>query len=125
MTTRLFRAALAAAAILLPLQAHAENGPAQASLPAPAYGVVDRLLADRQRLALDSLQVVELTRLGERLRAHRGRLELVGFNRVPGKSVPRYIRVYPSAEEALRSALDLLTPDQRAQAVRLLGDSRG
>jgi hypothetical protein len=121
MHTHRFRAALAAAAILLPLRAEAEvaarvPGPP----PTPAYVVVELLLAEREPLSLSGSQVAELTRLAERLRADHGRPKLVGLDRILGKSVPRYTRVFPTAEEALRSALDLLTPEQRAEAARLL-----
>lgn len=117
-----FRAALAAAAILLPMPAGANIAPgARALLPTPAYVVVDRILIERERLSLGSRQVAELTKLAERLRADRGRLKLVGLEGVPGKSVPRYTRVFPTSDEALRRALDLLTPEQRSEAARLLG----
>jgi hypothetical protein len=123
MHTHRFRAALAAVAILLPLRATAAIPPgAEAPLPTPAYVVVDRILAEYEHLSLDSLQVVQLTRLAERLRADRGRIKLVRRNGVPGKAVPRYtrVRVFPTSDEALRHALDLLTPEQRSEAARLL-----
>lgn len=116
-----FRAALAAAAILLPLRAAAAIAPgAEAPLPIPAYVVVNRILAERERLSLGSQQVAELSKLAERLHTDRGRLKLVGLDGVPGKSVPRYTRVFPTSDEALRQALDLLTPEQRSEAARLL-----
>lgn len=123
MCTYRFRAALAAAAILVPLRAAApiQSG-AEAPLPTPAYVVVDRILAEREHLSLDSLQVVQLTKLAERLRADRGRIKLVRRDGAPGKSVSRYtrVRVFPTSDEALRQALDLLTPPQRSEAARLL-----
>ena len=124
MYTYRFRATLAAAVILLPLRAAAEIAPgAEAPLPTPAYAVVDRILAEREHLSLDSMQVVELNRLAERLRADRGRLKLVRRDGAPGKSAPRYtrVRVFPTSDEALRRALDLLTPDQRSEVARLFG----
>ncbi len=121
MYTHRFRAALAAAAILLPLHAAAAFTPSvEAPLPAPAYVLVDRILAERERLSLGSRQIAELAVLAERLRADRGRLKLVGLDGVPGKSVPRYTLVFPTADEALRQALDLLTPEQRREATLLL-----
>lgn len=123
MHTRHFRAALATAAILLPLRAAgAIPSGAEAPLPTPAYVVVDRILAEREHLSLDSLQVVQLTKLAERLRADRGRIKLVRRDGPPGKSVSRYtrVRVFPTSDEALRQALDLLTPEQRSEAARLL-----
>ena len=65
MKPHLFRAAVTAAAILLPLQAEAESA-------------------------------------ARHLRADRGRLELVELDQVPGKSVPRYIRVCPTGDEGAR-----------------------
>jgi hypothetical protein len=121
MYTDRFRAALAAAAILLPLRAAAAIPPsAEAPLPNPAYVIVDRILAERERLSLGGRQIEELAKLAERLRSDRGRLKLVGLDGVPGKSVPRYTRVFPTSDEALRHALDLLTPEQRSEATRLL-----
>lgn len=124
MYTYRFRAALAAAVILLPLGAAAQIAPGtEAPLPTPAYAVVDRILAERECLSLDSLQVVELTQLADRLRADRGRLKLVRRHGAPGKSTSRYtrVRVFPTSDEALRRALDLLTPDQRSDVARLFG----
>lgn len=121
MHTHRFRAALAAAAILLPLRAAAEIASGnEAPLPTPAYVVVDRILAERGRLSLGRQQVAKLAQLAERLRADGGRLKLVGLDGVPGKSVPRYIRVFPTSDGALRQALDLLTPEQRGEAARFL-----
>jgi hypothetical protein len=82
--------------------------------------VVQRLLSVREPLSLSGSQVAELTRLAERLSADHGRPKLVWLDRVPGKPVPRYTRVFPTADQALRAALDLLSPEQRAEAARLL-----
>ena len=116
----LFRQAAAAAAlILLPLSARAEvHRRVSESRPEPAYLVIDRLIAQRLLLSLDSTQVENLMKLRERLQADKGRLKNVG-GRGP-KSVTAYVRVFPTSKEALRLALDLLTPEQRVVATRLL-----
>ena len=112
-------AAAAAALVLLPLSARAEVNPSVSeSRPKPAYLVIDRLIAQRSLLSLDSTQVENLAKLKERLRTDKGRLRSVG-GRGP-KSVPVDVRVFPSSKEALRLALDLLTPEQRVVAIRLL-----
>lgn len=114
-------AAAAAALVLLPVSARAEiNLRVSGSRPKPAYVVIDQLIAQRSLLALDSTQVAKLSKLKERLRADRGRLKRVTGSRVPGKSVPGYVRVFYTSDEALRLALDLLTPEQRVMATRLL-----
>lgn len=121
MRVHFLRAAALAALVILPLPARAEVTPSvSASRPKPAYLVIDQLIAQRSFLSLNSNQVAELTKLAGRLRADRGRLKRVTGSRVPGKAVPRYARVFPTPEHALRLALDLLTPGQRVVASRLL-----
>ena len=121
MRVHFLRAAAAAALVLLPPSARAAVTPSVSRpRPKPAYLVIDRLVAQRSLLSLDSTQVAKLTKLQERLRADRGRLKRVTGSRVPGKSVPGYVRVFPTSNEALRLALDLLTPEQRVVASRLL-----
>jgi hypothetical protein len=58
--------------------------------------------------------------LSSRLRRDRGHLQVAGLDRVPGKAVPRLVRVFMTPEQALRSALGLLTYPQRLEAARLL-----
>lgn len=119
MHTLFLRAAATAALVLLPLSARAEVNPSVSeSRPKPSYLVIDRLIAQQSLLSLDSTQVANLVKLKERLRADKGRLKRIG-SRGP-KSVPAYVRVFPTAKEALRLALDLLTPEQRVVATRLL-----
>ncbi len=121
MRVHFLRAAATAALLLLPLPARAEITPSvSTSRPRPAYLVIDQLIAQESLLSLDSTQVAKLTNLAERLRADKGRLSRVTGSRVPGKAVPRYGRVFPTSSEALRLALDLLTPEQRIVASRLL-----
>jgi hypothetical protein len=119
------RAALAALVVLLPVrseaQASARTEPTHAQSAEP---VVGELLFHRQELALTGRQVDSLTALAVRIREDRGRLQIVGLDRVPGKSVPRFARVYLVQREARGMALGLLTPDQRLEADKLLhGDT--
>lgn len=81
--------------------------------------VVQRILKYRTELALSEDQVAKLSRLESALREETGRLVLVGFDRVPGKSVPRYERRRTSQAEALRQAIELIAPAHREHA-RLL-----
>lgn len=121
MRIRFLGAAAIAALVVLPLSARAEINPTvSGSRPKPTYIAIDQLIAQRTLLALDSTQVASLSKLKERLRADRGQLKRVPGSRVPGKSAPRYVRVYYTSDQALRSALDVLTPDQRVLATRLL-----
>jgi hypothetical protein len=96
----------------------AQGGPPPRSVE--AYRVVEHLVQHRQELALDSHQVTRLTELAQRLRATPGRLRITG-QRVPGKSSPRVERRPMSRREALRDALRVLRPEQRATATRLIG----
>ena len=99
---------------------------AQTSVPrrprSEAQAIIDRILLHRDELSLTKQQVDELAALSGRLR--RGRLKLVGLDRVPGKSVPRYDRVYPIGADARRMALRLLTPPQAERADEILGTDR-
>jgi hypothetical protein len=121
MHTRMLRAALAGLVVLLPVrseaQASARTEPTHAQSAEP---VVGELLFHRRELALTDRQVDSLTALAVRIREDRGRLQIVGLDRVPGKSVPRFARVYPVRREAKGIALRLLTPDQLAKADKLL-----
>ena len=120
MHTHMLRAALAAVVVLLPVRSEAQPS-SLATRPQPsAQAVVGELLAHRQELSLSQAQVDRLTALANRIRADRGRLQIAGFDRVPGKSVPRFARVYPVRQAARHTALHLLTPDQRAEAGRVL-----
>ena len=86
--------------------------------------VVQRILKYRTELALSEDQVARLTRLESTLREETGRLVLVAFDRVPGKSVPRYERRRTSQAEALRQAMELISPAHRDHARLLIsGDS--
>lgn len=123
MHTHMLRAALAALVVLLPGRSEAQASARSEPTPAKsAQAVVGQLLSHRQELALTSGQVESLTALAVRIREDRGRLQIVGLDRVPGKSVPRFARVYRVRREARGTALRLLTPDQRVEAHRLLRD---
>jgi len=114
-------AATVAALVLHPPSTRAQtNSMVSESRPKPAYVVIDQLIAQGALLALDSTQVAKLSKLKERLRADRGRLKRLAGSRVPGKSVPRYVRVFYTSDQALRLALDVLTQDQPVLATRLL-----
>ena len=121
MHTHMLRAALAAFVVLLPVrseaQASAPPGRTRAQSP---QAVVGQLLSHRQELSLTSRQVDSLTVIATRIREDRGRQQIAGFDRVPGKSVPRFARVYPGRREAKGMALRLLTPHQRVEADRIL-----
>jgi len=119
MHTHMLRAALAATVVLLPVRSAAQAS-AQRERVVVAQTVVGTLLSHREELSLTSGQVDSLTALAVRIREDRGRLQIVGLDRVPGKSVPRFVRVYPVRREARGTALRLLTPDQRVEADRLL-----
>jgi hypothetical protein len=82
--------------------------------------MLGELLSHHQELSLTSRQVESLAALAVRIREDRGRLQIVGFDRVPGKSVPRFARVYPIQREARAMALRLLTPEQRVEADKIL-----
>jgi hypothetical protein len=121
MRTHLLQAALVATAALLPLRA--EAAPASAALvtnPTPSYVVVDQLLRYRDYRSLDDRQVTALIELSSRLRQARAPLRVAGLDRVPSKSAPRFVRVAPSRDQAVHSALALLTSKQRLEATRLL-----
>jgi hypothetical protein len=121
MHTHMLRAALAALVVLLPVRSEAQASARTEHAPAEsAEAVVGELLSHRQELSLTSGQVDSLTALSVRIREDRGRLQIVGLDRVPGKSVPRFARVYPVRREATGMARRLLTPDQRVEADKLL-----
>jgi hypothetical protein len=117
------RAALAVLAVLLPIRSQAQGSATVGRVP-PARAVIGSLLAHRQELALSSAQVDSLTALGDRSREDHGRLQIAGFDRVPGKSVPRFVRVYPVRQRAGEMALRLLSPEQRQEADRILHEGR-
>jgi hypothetical protein len=121
MHIRILPAALAAFAVLLPIRSEAQvSSMAQPTGRECAPVLVSQLLAHKQELSLTAGQVDSLTTLSERIRHDRGHLPVVGLDRVPGKSVPRFARVYPLRPEARGMALRLLTPDQRVAADKLL-----
>jgi len=121
MHTHMLRAAFAALVVLLPVRSEAQAPARTEHTRAPnAQAVIGEPLSHRQELALTSGQVDRLTALAVRIREDRGRLQIVGLDRVPGKSVPRFARVYPVRREAKGMALRLLTPDQRVEADKLL-----
>jgi hypothetical protein len=124
MHIRIHPAALAAFAVLLPVGSEAQvSSMAQRTGRESAPVLVSELLAHRQELSLTAEQVDSLTTLSERIRHDRGHLQIVALDRVPGKSVPRFARVYPLRREARGMALRLLTPDQRVAADKLLRGS--
>jgi hypothetical protein len=117
MHTHMLRAALAAFVILLPVRSEAQaSAPPERTRAESPQAVVGQLLSHRQELSLTSGQLDNLTVLATRIREDRGQLQIAGFDRVPGKSVPRFVRVYRIRREAKEMALRLLTPDQRIQA---------
>ena len=75
---------------------------------ASASEVLQRLLIGREALGLNPDQVARSTALSNRFRSERGRSRIVALDRVP---------------EAFRPALVVLTPEQRANAVRALEGS--
>jgi hypothetical protein len=124
MRTHMLRAALAAIVVLLPVRSEAQaSARSEPTRVQNAETVVGELLSHRQELSLTSGQVDSLTALADRIREDRGRLQIVGLDRVPGKSVPRFARVYAVRREAKGMALRLLTPDQRVEADKLLHGS--
>ena len=121
MHTQILTAALAAVVVLLPVRSEAQTSvPAERIRGDSAQVVVGELLSHRQELSLTSGQVDSLTALATRIREDRGRLQIVGFDRVPGKSVPRFVRVYAIQRKARVLAFRLLTPDQRVEADKIL-----
>jgi hypothetical protein len=121
MHIRILQAALAAFAVLLPVRSEAQASVWTEHTRTPnAQAVVGELLSHRQELALTRGQVDSLTALAVRIREDQGQLQIVGLDRVPGKSVPRFAQVYPLRREAKGMALRLLTPDQRVKAHELL-----
>jgi hypothetical protein len=93
MRTHLLQAALVATAALLPLRAEAASASAMlVTNPTPPYAVVDQLLRHRDYLSLDDRQVTALIELSSWLRQARASLQVAGLDRVPGKSVPRFVR---------------------------------
>jgi hypothetical protein len=117
MHTHILKAALAAVMVLLPARSEAQTSvPTERIRGDSAQVMVGELLSHHQELSLTSGQVESLTALAVRIREDRGRLQIVGFDRVPGKSVPRFARVYPIQREARAMALRLLTPEQRVEA---------
>lgn len=117
MHTHMLRAALAAFVVLLPVRSEAQaSAPPERTRARSPQTVVGQLLSHRHQLSLTSGQVDSLTVLATRIREDQGRQQIAGFNRVPGKSVPRFARVYRIRREAKGMALRLLTPEQRIQA---------
>lgn len=125
MYTYTLRVALAALVVLLPASSEAQSqSTAVRPRPERAQAVVGELLLHSQQLALTGGQVHYLTAIATRIREGRGRLQIVGSDRVPGKWVPRLARVYLMRREARGMALHLLTPDQRVEAERILGERK-
>jgi hypothetical protein len=121
MHTHILTAALAALVVLLPVRSEAQTSVRAERIPGDSAQVmVGELLSRHQELSLTSGQVESLTALAVRIREDRGRLQIVGFDRVPGKSVPRFALVYPIQREGRAMALRLLTPDQRVEADKIL-----
>ena len=121
MHTHILQAALAAVVVVLSVRSEAQTAVPAERIPGDSTQVVvGELLSHQQELSLTTGQVESLTALAVRIREDRGRLQIVGFDRVPGKSVPRFARVYPIRREARAMALRLLTPDQRVEADRIL-----
>lgn len=121
MHTHMLRAALAAVVVVLPVRSEAQTSVTAARIRADsANKVIGELLAHRQQLSLSSGQIDSLTVLATRIREDRGRLQIVGLDRVPGKSVPRFARAYPIQRKARAMAFRLLTADQRVEADKIL-----
>jgi hypothetical protein len=125
MHTYQLRAALAAIIVFLPIRSEAQvSATVHRAATTRAEVVISSLLAHRQELALSTAQVDSLTALADRSREDHGHLQIVGLDRVPGKSVPRFVRVYPVRERAGAMALRLLSPRQRQDAASILREGR-
>ncbi len=118
---------IALAALIFALHAevsYAQNYPLPPDLrTAPATVVVDRLLAGREALALSPEQVASLTTLSSHLAHERGHFVIIDLDQVPGRSVPRLMRVKTTADQAYHQALKILSPEQQGQAAKLLAGS--
>lgn len=113
MSTRILGIALVAlATVVPPTHAVAQNN--------EAADVVQRFIRYRTELTLSDSQVAQLTKLETGFRQERGRLVMVGRDRVPGKSVPRYTRRYTTPEQAFRRALALVPQPHRDHAQVLI-----
>lgn len=123
MPTHLFSTPSAAVimALFLPACSQASAPGSNSPTPEPPHVIVDRLLEHHQELSLTKKQEDDLAALSVQLRRDRGRLQIAGLDRVPGKSVPRYERVYKTSTDARRMAFKLLSPPQRLEAEKLLG----
>ncbi len=93
--------------------------------PASAALVVDPLLAGRETSALSADQAGRLTLLSTRLHHDHRHPVVAGLDRVLGKSVPRIDRIQIAATEAFRLASAVVTPEQQAEAARLLEGPHG
>lgn len=121
MRNRLFVALMAATMFLHPSPSHAQTLAARAiSRTHGGYLVVERILMNRGWLALSDRQVSDLIALADRFRRDPGHLALVGDDRVPGKSVPRFERIRPTSTDARRLTFRGLTREQRRIAATIL-----
>lgn len=120
MRTYSFAAALAAAALLLPACSQARMPVSRGPSPETAHVIVEKLLEHREELSLTREQVDDLAALFSQLRRDRGRVRIIALDRVPGKSVPRYERVYRTRADARRMALEVLTPPQLLEIDKIL-----
>ena len=111
-------------ALFLPACSQARMPVSRGPSPEAPHVIADRLLEHREELSLTREQVDDLAALSGRLRRDRGRLQIAGLDRVPGKSVPRYERVYRTRSDARRMAFKLLTPPQRLEADKILDSNR-
>jgi hypothetical protein len=114
-------AAVTAVTLLFPGRPAAQASVSGRPRPA-ALAIVNRILMHSEELSLTRQQVDDLAALSSKLR--QGRLKLMGLDRVPGKSVPRYKRVYPTTVDARQMALRLLTPPQAQKAEDIFGTHR-
>ena len=85
--------------------------------------VVGRLLEQGVQLGLTASQESALRSLAADLHQERGRLVIAGWDRVPGRSVPRVTRVRRTSAQALHETLSVLTPEQQAVALRVLAST--
>ena len=114
------RAAAVIVALFVPACSQTPTPGSGGPTPEPPHVIVDRVLEHRNDLSLTREQIDDLAALSSKLRRDGGRLQIAGLDRVPGKSVPRYKRVYRTRADAKRMVLKLLTPPQRLQVHNIL-----
>ena len=105
----------------LPQPGQGQNSPGKES----GYQFVERLLTHGDHVNLTADQVAQLDKLAAQLRTERGRPTVSGFDRVPGKSVPRVVYVRTNSKQAQRLAFKILNQQQRAEVAPMLAIGGG